>query len=74
MELLKETYRIWALHREFRSALAELNKYSDCELTELGLSRGDVVAVAYKEAERRVGPPEVARTDDRCQAAPAASH
>lgn len=55
MDLLKETHRIWAMHREFRRVLAELNAYSDRELGELGLSRADVVRVAYEEAERRIG-------------------
>ncbi len=54
MDLLKETYRIWAMHREFRTVLAELNGYTDRELTELGLSRADVVRAAYDEAERRI--------------------
>ena len=60
MDLLKETYRVWAMHREFRTVLAELNSYSDRELTELGLGRGDVVRVAYEEAERRIGTPAAA--------------
>ena len=55
MDLLKETHRVWAMHREFRRVLAELNAYSDRELGELGLSRADVVRVAYEEAERRIG-------------------
>jgi uncharacterized protein YjiS (DUF1127 family) len=54
MDLLKETYRIWAMHREFRTVLAELSSYSDRELTELGLGRGDLARVAYEEAERRI--------------------
>jgi uncharacterized protein YjiS (DUF1127 family) len=57
MDLLKETYRIWAMHREFRTVLAELNAYSDRELTELGIGRADIVRVAYEEAERRVTTP-----------------
>ena len=54
MDLLNETLRIWAMQREFRSVLNELKSYSDRELTELGLSRGDVARVAYEEAERRI--------------------
>lgn len=60
MDLLKETHRVWAMHREFRRVLAELNAYSDRELGDLGLSRADVVRVAYEEAERRVGAPHQA--------------
>ena len=36
MNLLNETLRIWAMHREFRSVLGELTHYSDRELSELG--------------------------------------
>ena len=61
MDLLKETYRVWALHREFRTVLAELNGYTDRELAELGLGRADIVRVAYEEAERRIGAPSPAR-------------
>ena len=43
-------------HREFRSALAALDSYSDRELGELGLSRSDIVRVAYAEAERCMAP------------------
>lgn len=56
MDLLKEGLRIWALHREFRAVFAELSSRSDQELSEMGLTRGDVARVAYEEAERRVGP------------------
>ena len=66
MDLLKETYRVWAMHREFRRTLAELNGYADRELTELGIGRGDIVRVAYEEAERRIGTPS--------PAAPTAAH
>ena len=61
MDLLNETYRVWAMHREFRTVLAELNGYTDRELTELGLGRADIVRVAYEEAERRIGVPSPAR-------------
>jgi uncharacterized protein YjiS (DUF1127 family) len=57
MNVLNETYRIWAMHREFRHVLRELASYSDRELTELGLGRGDLARVAYEEAERRIGTP-----------------
>ena len=61
MDLLNETYRVWAMHREFRTVLAELNGYTDRDLTELGLGRADIVRVAYEEAERRIGVPSPAR-------------
>ena len=35
-------------------ALAELNGYSDRELSDLGLTRADIVRTAYEEAERSV--------------------
>lgn len=57
MDLLKEIHRTWALRREFRAVLSELSAYSDRELVELGLGRGDVARVAYEEAERRIGAP-----------------
>jgi uncharacterized protein YjiS (DUF1127 family) len=68
MNLPRETHRIWAMHREFRRALAELNAYSDRELSELGLSRADVVRVAYEEAERRI---ETTSSDRPATAVPA---
>ena len=60
MDLLKEPYRIWAMHREFRTVLRELASYSGRQLDELGLRRGDLARVAYEEAERRIGPPRPA--------------
>lgn len=58
MDLLNETMRIWAMHREFRAVLKDLQGYSDRELTELGISRADIARVAYEEAERRIVTPE----------------
>jgi uncharacterized protein YjiS (DUF1127 family) len=63
MNLLNETMRIWAMHREFRSVLSELTHYSDRELSELGIGRGDIARVAYEEAERRIVTPAVAATE-----------
>jgi uncharacterized protein YjiS (DUF1127 family) len=57
MDLLNNTLRIWAQYREFRAVLKELESYSDRELTELGIARGDVTRLAYEEAERRVASP-----------------
>ena len=61
MELLKATYRVWAMHREFRAVLAELNGYSDRELADLGVSCADVTRLAYEEAERRIMTPPATR-------------
>ena len=57
MNLLKTTLRVWAMHREFRAMLTELNGHSDRKLSELGLTRGDIARVAYEEAERRIVTP-----------------
>jgi len=57
LDLLNETMRIWAMHREFRAVLKDLQGYSDRELTELGISRADIARVAYEEAERRIVTP-----------------
>lgn len=67
MNLIHDTLQIWAMHREFRSVLAELQHYSDRELSELGIGRGDITRVAYEEAERRIVTPPVAQ--DRTQPA-----
>lgn len=63
MNLLNETLRIWAMHREFRTVLGELKHYTDRELTELGIGRGDIARVAYEEAERRIVTPAAARRE-----------
>jgi uncharacterized protein YjiS (DUF1127 family) len=69
MDLLKNTLRLWAMHREFRAVLAELNSYSDRELADLGVGRGDVARLAYEEAERRVAtPPAPSRAEAPAQA------
>lgn len=60
MDLLKETYRTWAMHREFRAVLRELAGYSERELVDLGIIRGDIARVAMEEAERRIGSSEPA--------------
>jgi uncharacterized protein YjiS (DUF1127 family) len=63
MDLLKNTLRLWAMHREFRAVLAELDSYSDRELADLGVSRGDVARLAYEEAERRTTTPAASRAE-----------
>ena len=73
MNLLNETLRVWAMHREFRSVLGELKHYSDRELSELGIGRGDIARVAYEEAERRIVTPPVARDEALAESWPAQS-
>ena len=57
MDMLKETFRGWAVRREFDAALAQLSGYTDRQLADIGLERGDFARVALEEAERRVGAP-----------------
>jgi uncharacterized protein YjiS (DUF1127 family) len=57
VNLLKNILSVWAMHREFRAVLAELDSYSDRELADLGVGRADVARLAYEEAERRVATP-----------------
>ncbi len=54
MHLLHRIKLAWTQYRAFQASLAELNGYSDRELSDLGLTRADIVRTAYKEAERRV--------------------
>ena len=54
MELLQNIKLAWTQYRAFHRALAELNGYSDRELSDLGLTRADIVRTAYEEAARRV--------------------
>jgi len=68
MDLLKNTLRVWAMHREFRAVLAELNSYSDRELADLGVSRADVTRLAYEEADRRIATPAASRAEARAPA------
>ncbi len=75
MNLLDNSLRVWAQHREFQAVLAELNSRSDAELAEMGLERGDIARVAYEEAERRIVTPalsgaEVPAPADRAPGVP----
>lgn len=72
MNLLGNSLRLWAQHREFRAILAELTARSDAELAELGLTRADIVRAAYEEAERRVAPPCIGRPSAGSMEAPLA--
>ena len=53
MDLLQTIRLTWAQYRAFQAALAELEKYSEHELSELGITRADIPRTAYAEAERR---------------------
>jgi uncharacterized protein YjiS (DUF1127 family) len=63
VNLLTNTLRVWAMHREFRAVLTKLNGHSDRELAGLGLARGDIARVAYAEAERRIVTPASSRAE-----------
>ena len=54
MDLLQTIRLTWTQYRAFQAALAELGKYSERELGELGITRANIPHTAYAEAERRV--------------------
>jgi uncharacterized protein YjiS (DUF1127 family) len=53
MNLLQKIALVWTQYGAFQAALAELNRYSDHKLGELGITRADIPRIAYAEAERR---------------------
>jgi uncharacterized protein YjiS (DUF1127 family) len=53
MNLLKQIALTWIQYRQFQAVLAKLKPLSDRELSDPGLARGDIVRVAFEEAERR---------------------
>ena len=53
MNLLQTISSTWAQYRAFQAALAELERHSERELIELGITRADIPRTAYAEAERR---------------------
>ena len=53
MNLLQTITLAWTQYRAFQAALAELESYSERELSELGITRDDIPGLAYEEAERR---------------------
>jgi uncharacterized protein YjiS (DUF1127 family) len=61
MNFLKQIGQIWNQYREFHSTFKELSQMSDAELRDMGLYRGDIVRVAYGEAETRSTPVVTAR-------------
>ena len=63
MNLLNNSLLVWAQHREFRAVYAELSRHSDRELRAMGLPRGDLAAIAYAEAERRIVTPAPNRAE-----------
>lgn len=78
MDLLNDILRAWAMRREFRAVLTDLGRRSDRELARLGLTRGDLARVAWREAERRIlgpapGRPELPVAGRYRQAVPAAA-
>ena len=61
MNILKQVGQIWNQYREFRSTFNELSNMSDAELRDMGLYRGDIVRVAYGQAETHSTPVASAR-------------
>ena len=61
MNLLRKIALALTQYRAFRASLAELEGYSDRELSDLGITRHDIAGIAYEEAERRAGAPVPSR-------------
>ena len=57
MNVLNHALHVWAQHREFRAAYAELARHTERELRDMGIDRGDIAQIAYQEAERRIVTP-----------------
>jgi uncharacterized protein YjiS (DUF1127 family) len=57
MNVLNHALRVWAQHREFHAVFAKLARYTDRELRDMGIDRGDITRIAYQEAERRIVTP-----------------
>jgi uncharacterized protein YjiS (DUF1127 family) len=53
MRLLTTIATALAQYHQFHATLRELNDYSDRELTDMGIGRGDLTRLAWEEAERR---------------------
>jgi uncharacterized protein YjiS (DUF1127 family) len=70
MNLFRNIRVVLAQYREYQTVLGELGSYTDRQLAEIGLARGDVPRLAYEEAERRVGD----LTSRRTGTAPAAGN
>ena len=61
MSIFKQIGQIWNQYREFRATFNELSNMSDAELRDMGLYRGDIVRVAYGQAETHSTPVAAAR-------------
>ena len=55
MNLLRKITLAWTQYRAFHATLAELERCSDRQLSDIGIARHDVARVAYEAAERRAG-------------------
>jgi uncharacterized protein YjiS (DUF1127 family) len=53
MRLLTTIATLLAQYHRYRATLDELKAYSDRELNDIGIGRGDLARVAWEEAERR---------------------
>ena len=62
MNVLNHALRVGAQHREFRAVLAELARHTDRELDDMGIDRGDIARIAYREAEQRIVTPAASST------------
>jgi uncharacterized protein YjiS (DUF1127 family) len=58
MRLLTTIATALAQYHQFHATLRELNDYSDRELNDMGVGRGDLTRLAWQEAERRFPMPE----------------
>lgn len=61
MRLLTSIATALAQYHQFHATLRELNDYSDRELNDMGVGRGDITRLAWQEAERRFQLPEGSR-------------
>ena len=55
MNLLRKITLAWTQYRAFHASLAELERCSDRQLSDIGIARHDIARIAYEEAERRAG-------------------
>ena len=53
MRLLTTIATTLAQYHQFNAILRELDAYSDRELNDMGVGRGDLTRLAWQEAERR---------------------
>jgi hypothetical protein len=59
--IIKRIYLAWLQYREFEAALANYRAMPEQELNERGLTRADIVRLAYEEAETRIEAGQVKR-------------